>query len=38
MRVPEAIGRMTQKQAAETFAYTLGVQAVLWGNAMGQGG
>ena len=32
LRAPEAIGRLTQEQAAETFAYTLGVQAVLWGT------
>src|SRR5262245_8358787 len=31
LRAPEAIGRLSHEQAAETFAYTLGVQAVLWG-------
>ena len=32
LRAPEAIGRLSHEQAAETFAYTLGVQAVLWGT------
>jgi hypothetical protein len=31
MKAPEAFGRMTEDQARETEAYTLGVQAVLWG-------
>jgi len=31
LRAPEAIGRSSQEQATETFAYTLGVQAALWG-------
>jgi hypothetical protein len=31
LRAPDAIGRLSQEQAAETFAYTLGVQSVLWG-------
>jgi hypothetical protein len=32
LRAPDAIGRLSKEQAAETFAYTLGVQAVLWGT------
>src|SRR5262245_13217221 len=31
LRAPDAIGRLSQEQAAETFAYTLGVQAAIWG-------
>ncbi|HEY7000425.1 MAG TPA: DUF1214 domain-containing protein [Candidatus Udaeobacter sp.] len=32
MKAPEAFARMTENQARETEAYTLGVQAVLWGT------
>jgi hypothetical protein len=32
LRALEAIGRLSKEQGAETFAYTLGVQAVLWGT------
>jgi hypothetical protein len=31
MKAPDAFARMTEDQVAETQAYTLGVQAVLWG-------
>ena len=31
MRPPEAFARMSPEQVRETEAYTLGVQAVLWG-------
>jgi hypothetical protein len=32
MKAPEAFGRMTEDQARETEAYTLGVQAAVWGT------
>src|SRR5262249_50183037 len=32
LRAPHAVGRLSKEQATETFAYTLGVQAVLWGT------
>jgi hypothetical protein len=31
LKAPDAFARMTAEQAREAFAYTLGVQAVLWG-------
>jgi hypothetical protein len=31
LKSPDAVARMTEDQATEAFAYTLGVQAVLWG-------
>jgi hypothetical protein len=31
LKAPAAFARMTEAQAGEAFAYTLGVQAVLWG-------
>jgi hypothetical protein len=31
MKAPDAFARLTEDQARETEAYTLGVQAVLWG-------
>ena len=31
LKAPEAFGRLTEAEASEAFAYTLGVQAVLWG-------
>src|SRR5262245_26453800 len=31
VKAPDAFARMTADQAAETDAYTLGMQAVLWG-------
>ena len=31
-KAPDAFARMTPGQVGETFAYTLGVQAVLWGT------
>src|SRR5262245_49216579 len=31
LKAPDAFARMTEDQATEAFAYTLGVQAVLWG-------
>jgi hypothetical protein len=32
IKAPDAFARMTEDQARETEAYTLGVQAVLWGT------
>jgi len=32
VKAPEAFARMTDEQVSETEAYTLGVQAVLWGT------
>src|SRR5499426_4210883 len=32
VKAPEAFTRLTEDQARETEAYTLGVQAVLWGT------
>jgi hypothetical protein len=31
-KAPDAFARLTEDQVRETFAYTLGVQAVLWGT------
>jgi hypothetical protein len=31
LKAPEAFARLTPEQATEAEAYTLGVQAVLWG-------
>ncbi|HEX6041535.1 DUF1254 domain-containing protein, partial [Longimicrobium sp.] len=31
IKAPDAVARMSEEEARETFAYTLGVQAVLWG-------